>query len=326
MRPVGASGAPGAGSSALAAGDHLLLAPGDLVPVRARLLDERAELSLDWINGESEPRAFARGDEVPAGAFHAGSRAVHVEALAAYTDSGLSQLLGQEPIDREDTHGRVRFWQRLNRSYAAGVLIAAAAGGLLWAWLEPARALPVAISVLVITCPCAMGIAVPLAFHLSLALLRRRGVFVRTRCLLDKVPLVRKVVFDKTGTVTFGGLRAVPVQQIPAAALPVLATMAASSNHPVSQAILQSLGSTPRPIWNPDIEQPVNFFGGWQEVPDAMAHYDNAFKIQWELFLKHVAVGAPFRWTLREGAKGVQLAEAGLKSWEQRKWVGIEAL
>ena len=89
---------------------------------------------------------------------------------------------------------------------------------------------------------------------------------------------------------------------------------------------VQSLGSTPRPIWNPDIEQPINFFGGWQEVPDAMANYDNAFKIQWELFLKHIAVGTEFPWTLREGAKGVQLAEAGLQSWEQRKWLDIGPL
>jgi predicted dehydrogenase len=89
---------------------------------------------------------------------------------------------------------------------------------------------------------------------------------------------------------------------------------------------VQSIGSTPRPIWNPDIDQPIDFFAGWQEVPDAMANYDNAFKIQWELFLKHVAIDAPFRWTLREGAKGVQLAEAGLKSWEQRKWVDVGPL
>lgn len=87
----------------------------------------------------------------------------------------------------------------------------------------------------------------------------------------------------------------------------------------------QSLGTTPRPIWNPDIDQPIDFNGGWQEVPDATT-YDNAFKIQWELFLKHVAIDAPFRWTLREGAKGVQLAEAGLASWEQRKWIDLEKL
>jgi len=88
---------------------------------------------------------------------------------------------------------------------------------------------------------------------------------------------------------------------------------------------VQSLGSTPRPVWNPDIEQPIDFFKGWQEVPDA-TDYDNAFKIQWELFLKHVALDAPFRWTLREGAKGVQLAEAGLQSWKDRKWVDVGAM
>jgi Cu2+-exporting ATPase len=226
-------------------GDELLLAPGDLVPVRGRLLGEGTSFSLDWINGESEPREFAAGGEVPAGAFHSGRGTVRVEVSADYLGSGLSQLLAQDPTDREDTHGRVRFWNLLNRGYAAGVLLAAALGGGLWAFIEPSRALPVAISVLVITCPCAMGIAVPLAFHLSLALLRKRGVFVRTRSLLDKAPLVRKVVFDKTGTVTFGGLRAVPVHEVPAAALPVLATMVASSNHLVSQAILQSLGHMP---------------------------------------------------------------------------------
>lgn len=88
----------------------------------------------------------------------------------------------------------------------------------------------------------------------------------------------------------------------------------------------QSIGTTPRPIWNPDIEQPINFFSGWQEVPDALPVYDNAFKIQWELFLKHVATDAPFRWTLREGAKGVQLAEAGLQSWAERRWIDITSL
>lgn len=87
----------------------------------------------------------------------------------------------------------------------------------------------------------------------------------------------------------------------------------------------QSLGTTPRPTWNPDIDQPINFFDGWQEVPDGTA-YDNAFKIQWELFLRHVALNEPFPWTLREGAKGVQLAEAGLRSWRERRWVPIETL
>lgn len=85
---------------------------------------------------------------------------------------------------------------------------------------------------------------------------------------------------------------------------------------------VQAAGTTPRPTWNPDIDQPIDFFGGWQEVPDATT-YENAFKIQWEEFIKHVAIDTPFPWTLREGAKGVQLAEIGLKSWEERKWLDI---
>ena len=73
---------------------------------------------------------------------------------------------------------------------------------------------------------------------------------------------------------------------------------------------------TPKPVWNPDIPQPIDFFEGWNEVPDE--NYDNAFKAQWELFLKHVAGEGPFRWNLLEGARGVQLAELGLRSWSER--------
>jgi predicted dehydrogenase len=90
------------------------------------------------------------------------------------------------------------------------------------------------------------------------------------------------------------------------------------------RCLTQSLEETPKPVWNPDIPQPINFFQGWQEVPDEPA--DNAFKAQWELYLKHVAGEGPFRWGLLEGAKGVQLAELGLKSWRQRKWLPVPAL
>ena len=91
------------------------------------------------------------------------------------------------------------------------------------------------------------------------------------------------------------------------------------------EAWVQSISETPKPVWNPDIPQPINFFESWQKVPDATA-YDNAFKIQWELFLRHVALDEPFRWTLREGAAGVQLAEAGLRSWKERKWIDVPDL
>lgn len=230
----------------ISAGDEIVLAPGDLVPVRAQMVRDEGSFSLDWISGESEPRAFAVAAEIPAGAFHCGRVAVRARAMASYAESGLADLLGQEPLDREDTRGRVRFWDRLNRFYATGVLVAAAIAGGTWALIDPSLALPVVVSVLVVTCPCALGVATPLAFHLALALLRRRGVFVRTRSLLDKVRCVRKVVFDKTGTLTLGGLRARSLA-LPARAADreVLATIAASSNHPVSAAVLAALPERP---------------------------------------------------------------------------------
>ena len=86
----------------------------------------------------------------------------------------------------------------------------------------------------------------------------------------------------------------------------------------------QSYAETPKPVWNPDIPQPIDFFAGWKEVPDE--NYDNAFKAQWELFLRHVAGEGPFRWGLLEGAKGVQLAELGYKSWRQKKWLDVPKL
>jgi len=91
------------------------------------------------------------------------------------------------------------------------------------------------------------------------------------------------------------------------------------------QCRVQSLGTTPKPVWNPDIDQAINFFEGWQEVPDAI-EYENAFKIQWELFIRHVVLDEPFPYDLMEGAKGVQLAEAGLESWEKRKWIDLSEL
>ena len=88
---------------------------------------------------------------------------------------------------------------------------------------------------------------------------------------------------------------------------------------------VQPAATTPRPVWNPDVDSPLDYFEGWSEVP-SNREYDNAFKVQWELFLRHVALDAPFRWSLREGAKGVQLAQLAHASWKQRAWVDVPPL
>src|SRR5215831_5333739 len=91
------------------------------------------------------------------------------------------------------------------------------------------------------------------------------------------------------------------------------------------RCLTQSRVNTPKPVWNPDIPQPIDFYQGWQEVPDNAA-WDNAFKAQWELYLKHVAGEGDFRWNLMEAAKGVQLADTAYKSWRERRWLDIPKL
>jgi predicted dehydrogenase len=87
----------------------------------------------------------------------------------------------------------------------------------------------------------------------------------------------------------------------------------------------QSRVATPRPVWNPDEKQTMNFFDQWQEIPDSQV-YENGFKIQWEAFIRHVVENAPYKWTLEEGAKGVQLVEAALASWKERRWIDVPKL
>ena len=88
---------------------------------------------------------------------------------------------------------------------------------------------------------------------------------------------------------------------------------------------IQHYNATPKPVWNPDIPQPIDFFENWTKIPE-QEHFDNAFKTEWELYLKHVYGNEPFPWNLLEGAKGVQMAQLGYESWEKGAWVEIPDL
>ena len=89
---------------------------------------------------------------------------------------------------------------------------------------------------------------------------------------------------------------------------------------------IQPRAATPKPVWNPDIPQAIDFYDTWQRVPSNTT-YDNAFKVEWELFIRHLFDGTvAFPWDLVAGAKGVQLAEAGLRSWAERRWIDVPAL
>lgn len=89
--------------------------------------------------------------------------------------------------------------------------------------------------------------------------------------------------------------------------------------------VVQHESATPRPTWNPDVDSDIDHLAAWSRVPDYEV-FDNAFKVQWELFLRHIVLNEPWQYTLLEGAKGVQITELGLESWAKRAWVDVPEL
>jgi len=236
---------------AVVRGDELWIAPGDVVPVESVLLRGGAEVALDWITGESDQVSLASGDTVAAGAFNVSERGFAVTATENFAASRLQVLLRTPAAMAEDS--RPGWWHRISSIYVAAVLFAAVLGLAIWLPRDPQQALQVTIAILVVTCPCALGLATPLAEELVHHALRRRGVLLRKADFLETSLRVRKVLLDKTGTLTLGELVLEPASAAALANLPadqrtVLAEMTARSNHPVSRAIasaLQRLAPTP---------------------------------------------------------------------------------
>lgn len=230
----------------IAEGDRLLVGHQDLVPVDAELRSERATFSLDWINGESAPRDFGAGAVVPAGAFCQDARAATVVAKASFDASTIVALLRTSARRDADVARSTPWWKRFTTVYVGAVLSLALFGSLGW-WFgtrDVHRTLDVVAAVLIVTCPCAFGIAVPLAYELAQAGLRRVGLFVRTPGFLDRAVEVDRVVFDKTGTLTTGGLTVKNpdvLGRLSKADRARLGDLAVRSSHPKSRAIVEAL-------------------------------------------------------------------------------------
>jgi P-type Cu2+ transporter len=239
------------------AGDRLLVARGDLVPVDAEPATT-GSFSLDWISGESRPKSFEAGAIVPAGAFSCGDEAVVVTARSPFSSSSLASLLRTTRAREADAARATPFWQKLTRIYVALVLVLAASTFVGWfiATRDPFRAMDVVTAVLIVTCPCAFGIATPLAYELAQAGLRRAGLFVRSPAFLDRAAAITKIVFDKTGTLTTGALTlANPrvLRPLGQHEVQALYDMTARSAHPKSQAIAKALTEDGRVALDPSV-------------------------------------------------------------------------
>ena len=224
-------------------GDALLLPAGDLLVTAATLLDEKASFSFDWINGESVPRELAAGARVPAGVSNASGRALRLRAEEPFQGSALLPLLTAPEREGEpSSYGALLTW--IGHAYVPAVLGLAATAFAIWIGhgLEPA--VQSATAVLVVTCPCALGLAIPLAYQLAALRLRREGLFVVRESFLDRAARVRRVAFDKTGTLTLGTLRVVnpaALQALTHDERVLLYNLACRSAHPASQCVLRAL-------------------------------------------------------------------------------------
>jgi len=216
--------------------------PGHIVPVRSRLRSAAATLGLEWISGESDAAFARRGRIVPAGAVNCGQTPIEFVALEPWSESLLARLLRITP----GAAPRDPAFERFVRGYIVIVLGIAAAGFAGW-WAATGALLPalqVLISVLVVSCPCASGVALPLANDRAASRLRRLGVFIRNSELWAKLDRVRNVVFDKTGTLTLEtiSLRNPEVlRHLTASERAALLAMVHDSLHPVSGCIREQL-------------------------------------------------------------------------------------
>jgi Cu2+-exporting ATPase len=231
------------------AGDTLLVGPGDLVPVDCEVVDAASVFSLDWINGEATPRIFGTSEVVPAGAFCKSARGATLRAKAAFDASTIVNLLGASARREADQPRATAWWRRFTGIYVVTVLTIAAVTFAFWlfATRDPKRTLDVVAAVLIVTCPCAFGIATPLAYELAQAALRRVGLFVRAPGFLDRARRVRRVVFDKTGTLTTGALAVANTEallSLPNEIRNVACDLAARSSHPKSRAVAAALAAS----------------------------------------------------------------------------------
>jgi Cu2+-exporting ATPase len=219
-------------------GMTLLLRAGDRVPVDGRLLSVRAQVDLAMVSGESQPVLLNRDDTIVAGAAVLDG-AVQIEVLRPASESFLSRMTEMMQAS-EDVRTRYRrLADRVASLYAPVVHLTAAAtlSGWLMAGADPHSALLNAVSVLIITCPCALALAVPIVHVVAAGRLFGAGILVRDGAALEKLSQVRAAAFDKTGTITEGRPQFVPDPSVAPELLRRAAWLANGSNHPLSLAL-----------------------------------------------------------------------------------------
>lgn len=226
----------------LAVGDLYTVRSGQVVPIESQLESAAATLGTAWISGEADPRDARQGARVQSGALNLSRSSIRLRALQPWSESLLAQLL--RPTGRDQY--RHRLLERVVAGYLIGVFLVATATAIGW-WVtkhDVALTWSAVTAVLVVSCPCAIGLAYPLADEMATVALRRFGVFVRESDLFPRLTRLRKIVFDKTGTLTLETPVLANPEALRALSVPARATLLAlvrDNPHPISQCLHENL-------------------------------------------------------------------------------------
>jgi Cu2+-exporting ATPase len=229
--------------SDIAPGERIAIAAGERVPLDALVLTGSSDIDVSIVNGESAPQSVTAGDQVQAGTLNlTGSLVAKVTASAQ--DSFLSEVIG---LMEAAEGGRARYRRIADRAaqyYSPVVHLLALLAFLGWGIFggDWKQALLIAIATLIITCPCALGLAVPVVQVVAAGRLFRQGIMVKDGSAMERLAEIDMVLFDKTGTLTLGKPRLVNLRDIDPRIAALAAGLAAHSRHPLSQALYASVG------------------------------------------------------------------------------------
>ncbi len=230
-------------------GDQVAVAAGDRIPVDGLIVTGASDMDVSIINGESAPQQVATGDVVQAGTLSLTGSLV-IEATATARNSFLAEVIN---LMEAAEGGRARYRRIADRAaqfYAPAVHLTALLTFFGWGFYDGdwKHALLVAVAVLIITCPCALGLAVPVVQVVAAGRLFKAGIMVKDGSAMERLAEIDSVAFDKTGTLTLGRPRLVDAAAIDAKAFAVAAGLARHSRHPLSQALWRAAGVAPRMI------------------------------------------------------------------------------
>lgn len=261
----------------LVKGSSYRLPAGQTAPVASVITEGSADFTLEWINGEPDPVHRSTGMPIPAGAINLSDSQTVLTAEEDWQDSLLAKL-----IKPGESTARSPIMERILRYYLGTVLIIGLGGGLTWLLTgnSQPQSIQVTISVFVISCPCALGVALPLADELASGRMRTLGVFIRRPAFWSRIRQIQTIFFDKTGTLTLELPQLVdnePLEQLDDQAATALAALCSGSRHPLSRSIIRSFGIRGQTL----LQQ--SSFSHPEELPGLGSRIENEHGDDWSL-------------------------------------------